>query len=430
MDQQKTFRLKRYYIVYGGLGAVIFYGLLFFFIVNAERQALYDQYVFYVQEKAKALYHDLERDFLQPRGLVLAEIGDRQTLLRLDLHKEIGEIVESDFALAKVKVISATGIVLYDHEKVENEGKPYSSEGTAAFRAARQGEVSSKVEVDNGNSRFMEVYLPIKDEQGQVSAIVEIYEDVSRYEEVVGRATQKALLLPSIIFVVFNLLLYLIVAKADRIITANTELLTAIRKNMEKYISSSAVEAIYRAVTSRKELFRGERQNLVIFFSDIRGFTSYSEKSEPEAVVEELNRVFQIQADIIHSHGGVIDKFIGDEIMAAFPDHSAEQAVTSGLKIVQALASQVGGERMVGIGIHRGEAVVGSLGTEERRDYTAIGDTINIGSRLCSNSGAGQVAISTEIFKALGPDIQERFMERKMLEMKGKAEKMEVYIAS
>jgi class 3 adenylate cyclase len=424
----KPFPLKKYYLLYAGFGGIIFYIILFAFFINAERQALYNQYIDHLTEKATALYNDIDRDFFKVEGITFEDININNRSYIKKLRKEIDEIISSDFTLAKVKIFNRSGLILYDHSNQSNEGKIYDSINETGFQTALTGKSSFKMENDEGNKRFMELYLPVfKTKTKDVVGILELYEDVSRFEVTVFRALKQALLVPTAIFILFNLALFLIIVKADRIISDDTELLINIRHNMEKYISSSAVNAIYSAVTLKKELFKGEMQNIIVFFSDVRGFTSYSEKNTPETVVGQLNTLFEIQADIIHSHGGTIDKFVGDEIMAVFPFDKAHDAAKAALEIVSAINDDDDTVFEVGIGIHTGEAVVGSIGTKDRRDYTAIGNTVNTGARLCSASSSGEVIVSSEVFDMLGNELGKRFTSEKRLQLKGKSKPVKVY---
>jgi len=152
-----------------------------------------------------------------------------------------------------------------------------------------------------------------------------------------------------------------------------------------------------------------EAREITILFSDIRGFTSLSETRTPEAVVELLNRYFSQQVEVIFKHGGTLDKFIGDAIMAFWnaptenPRH-AEQAVAAALEMGEALdrfkkeLAETDGTLAdfdIGIGVHTGQAVVGFLGSDDRLDYTAIGDTVNLASRIegCTK-GVARVLVS------------------------------------
>ena len=136
-----------------------------------------------------------------------------------------------------------------------------------------------------------------------------------------------------------------------------------------------------------------EARAVSVLFSDIRGFTALSEVTTPEAVVSLLNTYFSRQVGVIFAHAGTLDKFIGDAIMAfwgapvAHPDHAA-RAVAAALEMSAALEElrgelgELGAELEIGIGIHSGSAVVGFIGSNDRLDYTAIGDTVNLASRV------------------------------------------------
>lgn len=138
---------------------------------------------------------------------------------------------------------------------------------------------------------------------------------------------------------------------------------------------------------------QAETREISVLFTDIRGFTALSERTDPQDVVALLNRYFSRQVEVIFAHSGTLDKFIGDAIMAfwgapvAMDDH-ARLAVTAALDMSEALAElredlgALGAELEIGIGIHSGNAVVGFIGSGERLDYTIIGDTVNLASRV------------------------------------------------
>ncbi|MBU0676281.1 MAG: adenylate/guanylate cyclase domain-containing protein [Proteobacteria bacterium] len=425
--ENTPFPLRQYYTIYGGLGGIIFYVMLFVLFINAEQDALYGQYIQSVQHKAESLYQDVSRDFLEPRGMTFEQINPFDTTMHRELRNEIDGIVTHDFALAKVKIFSSRGITLYDHTAPQQEGLISSTKDESTFLTAMQGTVVSKFKTESGR-QLLELYLPIFNrQQNHVVGILELYEDVSRFKKQLHFALKQALLLPTLVFIIFNIVLFLIVTKADRIIAKNTRFLVDIRRKMEKYLSPSAVNAIYHSVSTRDEIFQGERQEVVVFFSDVRGFTRFAAKQEPEVVVEALNRTFELQAEIIHRHGGVIDKFIGDSVMALFPGDNAGGAVQAALAIIRAIAEQSDKDFRVGIGIHRGSAVVGSLGTKDRRDYTAIGDTVNIGARLCGAAGTGEIILSAPIFQTLELSLQEQFSQTRTLQLKGKDTAFNVY---
>lgn len=139
------------------------------------------------------------------------------------------------------------------------------------------------------------------------------------------------------------------------------------------------------------EHFPNQRKNITVLFSDIRGFTTLSENAEPEEIVSLLNAYFEKQVQVIFKHGGTLDKFIGDAVMAFWgaPDDDpfhAQNAVAAALEMIENLETFKKENSLpnfdIGIGIHTGDAVVAFLGSEQRKDYTVIGDTVNTASRL------------------------------------------------
>ncbi len=167
----------------------------------------------------------------------------------------------------------------------------------------------------------------------------------------------------------------------------------------------------------------GESRQITVLFSDIRGFTTLSEKRTPQEVVELLNRYFSLQVEVIFRHGGSLDKFIGDCIMAFWgapldDAQHAEHAVAGALEmqdVLQRFKHELGERDAsfdVGIGIHSGPAVVGLIGSEQRREYTAIGDTVNLASRIEGlTKGVSRILVSRDtmelcrdafVFKSFG----------------------------
>lgn len=193
------------------------------------------------------------------------------------------------------------------------------------------------------------------------------------------------------------------------------------------------------------ELDRGrkpEAREITILFSDIRGFTTLSETRTPEQVVDLLNRYFSRQVDVIFRHGGTLDKFIGDAIMAFWnaptqTEGHAAKAVEAALDMTLALddfkrelaANGEGlGDFDVGIGLHTGPAVVGFLGSDTRMEYTAIGDTVNLGSRIeGTTKGVARVLVSGATKSACGADSRFTFIHRGQFKVKGREEPVELY---
>ncbi|RPI02792.1 MAG: HAMP domain-containing protein [Ignavibacteriae bacterium] len=172
---------------------------------------------------------------------------------------------------------------------------------------------------------------------------------------------------------------------------------------MSKFLSPSTMKMIRKEGDNLH--LGGERRNVTVLFSDIRGFTAFSEKVEPEVVIELLNRYLSRQASLVISHNGIIDKYVGDELIAIFesPD-MVDDAVLCAIEIQRAineLNTRNTEDIRVGIGINTGMAIVGNVGGEERMDHTVLGNNMNLGSRLCSIAGSGQIILSESSWRSL-----------------------------
>jgi adenylate cyclase len=175
-------------------------------------------------------------------------------------------------------------------------------------------------------------------------------------------------------------------------------------------------EYVVKQMLDNPESFKlgGVNQTITVLFADIRGFTRMSEHAPPEKIVGLLNRYFSAMTDIIFAHGGTLDKYLGDGLMALFgapttTPEDASNALNAAvamqrriLGINQELRSEGLAEIGVGIGMHTGEVTVGYIGSERRSEYTAIGDAVNTAARLESNAKGGEILISEATSKAGG----------------------------
>ncbi len=167
-------------------------------------------------------------------------------------------------------------------------------------------------------------------------------------------------------------------------------------------------EYVVKQLLENPNSFRlgGANQTITVLFADIRGFTALSERENPEKVVGLLNRYFSVMSEIIFAHGGTLDKYIGDGLMAIFgaPTASADDPINAVRTAVamqtrlatlnQELLAEGFGQISVGIGLHTGEATIGYIGSDKRSEYTAIGDTVNLASRLESCARGGEILMS------------------------------------
>lgn len=202
------------------------------------------------------------------------------------------------------------------------------------------------------------------------------------------------------------------------------------------YVSQHVMDSVMKEGAPK---LGGERKKITVFFCDIRDFTKIAEKLAPEEVMAILNEYFQAMLDIIFKHNGMIDKLIGDAIMAefGFPADDPEQeknAVLTGQEMQHALTllrakwkREGKPELYIGIGIHTGEAIVGTLGSKDRVEFTAIGDTVNIASRLehATREYNEDVIVSEDTFKGLNNAFPSKFLGA--LQLQGKEQPINAY---
>lgn len=211
-----------------------------------------------------------------------------------------------------------------------------------------------------------------------------------------------------------------------------------LRTAFSRYVSGSVVDSIMDNPDKLK--LGGERRRMSVLFSDIRGFTTISEGMTPDTLVHILNIYLNRMTDIVFKHGGVLDKYIGDAVMAFWnapldqPDH-ALRAVATALEMRDALAelnaSKAFGdlEMHIGIGINTGEMVVGNVGGDARFDYTVIGDNVNLGSRL--EGLTKEYGISFIVAESTKGELRDAVVTRRLdkVAVKGKKEPVVIYEA-
>jgi adenylate cyclase len=168
------------------------------------------------------------------------------------------------------------------------------------------------------------------------------------------------------------------------------------RRTLERYVSRNLVKEILENPDSYYSLLRGVRVPVTILFSDLIGFTTLSEKADPEALVAQLNEYLSRMTSVVFSNGGTLDKFIGDAIMAVWGNVRSFGVAQDAKNCVRAALAMRRGLRELnekwrdegrmglgmGIGINQGEVIVGNIGSQERMDPTVIGDSVNLASRL------------------------------------------------
>ncbi|MBK5187584.1 MAG: FHA domain-containing protein [Gemmatimonadaceae bacterium] len=213
---------------------------------------------------------------------------------------------------------------------------------------------------------------------------------------------------------------------------------TMVRGNFERFFAPRLAAQI--AGSAHQLKLGGDKSIVAVLFSDIRGFTALSESMTPDDVARLLSEYFSVMVEIVFRHGGTLDKFIGDAVMAQWgapigAEDDADRAMDAALDMLRELetlnerwAGEGRPRLQIGIGLSYGESFAGYIGSERRLEYTVIGDVVNIASRLCSEAGGGEILVTDAMRRALTEPPAMR--ERGTMELKGKSQALPVYSVS
>lgn len=183
---------------------------------------------------------------------------------------------------------------------------------------------------------------------------------------------------------------------------------------LDRFVAPEVVDELLAPAETRLGT-GGQRERVTVLFADVRGFTQFAEGHSPEDVMTVVNAYLQVMTEALHLHGGILDKYTGDGLMALFRVDrgvSVAQAVRAALAMRDAVLAlsadrSSGGDKslQVGISMHVGEAVVGLVGNPERQvNFTALGHTVVVAARLQTQAGGGEVVVSQEVHEAAGPE--------------------------
>ncbi|HYC50209.1 MAG TPA: adenylate/guanylate cyclase domain-containing protein [Gemmatimonadaceae bacterium] len=210
---------------------------------------------------------------------------------------------------------------------------------------------------------------------------------------------------------------------------------TAARSNFERYFTPQLAKRI--ASSEGATRLGGEKREVTVLFSDIRGFTALSETMPPNEMATLLTDYFTEMVECVFRNEGTLDKFIGDAVMAQWgapigSEGDPDKAMQAAIEMMRELAKlnaqwkQEGRPQLeIGIGLNHGDAFAGNIGSERRLEYTVIGDTVNTASRLCSAAGPGEILISNEMKSVLSK--KPKLKEMPPMELKNKSQPVKVY---
>lgn len=415
------------------------------------------------------LTESIEKGLAIARGIATASEDPLLTNDDLTLFSTIKGVLDNR-GIVYGMVVDRDGVIRA-HSDINKSGKGYKPPQSFAYKTGKYFDI--KTHMDSGD-RIYDISLPITsvstgDQIGSVH--LGLSEKIAR--EAVDKASRQILYLSAIGLLCGGLgafFLATVMVKPIRLLVSGVraigqgkfrqridikrkdeigELTSAfndmakgleerefIRNTFQKFVHKDIANELLK--NPGKVKVGGERKKVTVLFTDIRNFTSFSERMSPEEVVAMLNRHFSSMLPIIDRHGGVLDKFIGDAMMVTFgtpfpKDDDALRAVKAGL-LIREMRRSLNEKRVsegkeaihIGIGINTGLVVAGNIGSEERMEYTVLGDVVNTASRIEGLSKEEDVLVSEDTYNEIKDHITVN-QEKEEVYLKGKSRPVGIY---
>ncbi|WNJ99460.1 adenylate/guanylate cyclase domain-containing protein [Thalassospiraceae bacterium LMO-JJ14] len=300
----------------------------------------------------------------------------------------------------EVREMNLPELKVYDMETrvlfATKAGEIGSTEPAQALRNTIDNSTSSIVtkKLPDGTSQY-ELYVPVFDDKHNVRTVFELYEPVTYLNAILINAAIPTMAVPAGLLLLLIFALNVLVGRAQRDIDARTSALKALQDRLSSFVSSTAISAARSA--GQDGGIKSQKVETTLFYSDIRDFTGFSEQNPAETVVSFLNDIMTLQVDAIKKHGGDVDKMIGDAVLARFDGDDGDARAIAAAREIQSAIKAGNYPRKLGIGIHTGEVISGAIGPEDRRDFTVIGDAVNISARLCALAKADEIVVDADM---------------------------------
>ncbi len=375
--------------------AFIGFAALFLVLLGVTAQQVTEEiYLELAQRRAQTIARAVAAAAPEPWAHLMA--GRTLTELRNSADAETLSRAFTD----EVREMNLPELKVYDLERrvlfaTHAEEIGTSENGEALRRTISDSKSSIVTKNLPDGSRQYELYVPVFDTRHNVRTVFELYEPVSYLDSILIRAAVPTMAVPAALLSTLIIALNVLVGRAQQDIDARTRALTALQDRLASFVSVTAIDAARAAGADGG--IRSRKIETTLFYSDIRDFTGFSEQNPAETVVDFLNRIMAVQVDAIRDHGGDVDKMIGDAVLARFDGEDGPARAIAAARNIQTMIGDGDFPRQIGIGIHRGEVISGAIGPEERRDFTVIGDAVNISARLCALAAAGEIVTDADI---------------------------------
>ncbi|NVK19647.1 MAG: adenylate/guanylate cyclase domain-containing protein [Methylocystaceae bacterium] len=318
-----------------------------------------------LSDKDRQAWESLQES-MSPKDVYATPQGQRLLNTLRDEVKELG--------LSHLKVYGKEGLLLYSSE----EDKIGTLDPSTAYKQALKGVRSIVEKILPEGHKLYELYVKVPATTHPV--VMELYEPVDYLDAITLKVIIPATIVPVAVLVFLAIAMNRLVYHAQSDINYRTNLLTEFREKLQRLVSNEAVETI-RASAGKGDV-TSRRIRATILFSDVRGFTDFCENETPENVVSFLNQSLGIVIDAVREQDGDVDKMIGDAVLAHFQGDEAEGRALKAARHALLKTKEANLPRGIGIGIYTGDVVVGTIGAANRMDFTVIGDTVNVASRL------------------------------------------------
>ncbi len=395
---------------------LVLFGLFILLSAVGALTAMREIYLELAQRRAESIARSAGLDYPDLWNRLMTSETAHEVNLPSEAIAAIGKEV-SELKLIGLKIYNTKGRTLFSLNP-KDIGKIESSETIRNALDTGEGAIISKTVAQN--QEVYELYVPLTGEDGETKLVFELYEPIQYLNAVLIRNAIAPVAVPTLLLLVLIGLGYKLSSRAQRDINRRTEQINALRQRLESLVSRDAVDAVRNA---QGQAIASRRKEETLFYSDIRDFTGLSENHDPEEVIHFLNDLMALQIDRVKEHGGDVDKMVGDALLVRFSGEDKEESAVAAAEAVQRAMRKRNFERGIGIGLFTGPVIAGAIGPEDRRDYTVIGDSVNISARLCSAAGAGEVVMDEKTAQAVGLDTENR---KETVAVKGRKEMLEI----
>ncbi len=355
--------------------------------VLAVRQTVFEVHLEFAARRVGEIVEEVARKAPAEWDALLSGTADAEQ--RLGIREPLAESA-AERSLSQLKVYAPNGEVMFSTDPADIG---VVERNTAITAALDENERVLVPHLEADGKRYNEFYIPVSRTDGTVALVFELYEPAGYLTAILLRALLLPTLVPSALLGSLVLVLGYLIRRAQAGIDLRAERVRELSARLESLVSSSAVSAVRSAPSGG--VVQLKRVDVSLLYSDVRSFTSYSEATPPEEVVAFLNHIMTVQIECISRHGGDVDKLIGDALLARFEGAQKENRVVAAALDIQAAVEKADMPRGVGIGVFTGPAILGAIGPEKRRDYTVIGDSVNVAARLCAEARRGEIVADT-----------------------------------